>query len=284
MRALAALCVLAACTGGPQPQPRSEREAQLAQAEQALAAAPGDADAQIWVGRRLAYLGRYREAIAAFSRGIEQHPRDARFYRHRGHRWLTLRDLPAATADLERATALIDGQRDAIEPDGQPNARNIPTSTLHFNIHYHLGLAHYLAGRFEQALVAYRRCLTVSDNPDALCAVTHWLYMTLRRLGRADEAARALAPIDAGMDVIENHDYHALLLMYRGERDAEALLAAAGDAQQVGFSTLAYGIANWHLYNGREEQARALLQRIVASGNQAAFGYIAAEAELARGR
>ena len=39
-----------------------------------------------------------------------------------------------------------------IEPDGQPNARNIPTSTLNSNIYYHLGLAQYLKGEFEAAL------------------------------------------------------------------------------------------------------------------------------------
>jgi len=42
-----------------------------------------------------------------------------------------------------------------IEPDGLPNAKNIPISTLKGNIWYHLGLAYYLKGDFENALWAY---------------------------------------------------------------------------------------------------------------------------------
>ncbi|MYC99528.1 MAG: hypothetical protein F4X13_09720 [Gammaproteobacteria bacterium] len=50
---------------------------------------PDDADAIIWLGRRIGYTGLYREAIDVFSEGIEKHPGDARMYRHRGHRWIS---------------------------------------------------------------------------------------------------------------------------------------------------------------------------------------------------
>jgi hypothetical protein len=115
-----------------------------------------------------------------------------------------------------------------------------------------------------------------------LVATSHWLYMTLRRLGRAAEAAEILAPIDAGQEVIENRAYHRLLLMVRGELSPEELLAeAGGDSGSLDFATVAYGIATWHLYNGREDEARALYERILQGGQWAAFGYLAAEAEVA---
>ncbi|HEX9735460.1 MAG TPA: tetratricopeptide repeat protein, partial [Thermoanaerobaculia bacterium] len=117
---------------------------------------------------------------------------------------------------------------------------------------YHLGLAHYLKEDFEQALAAYRECLAVSDNPDMLVATSHWLYMTLRRLGREAEAAKVLEPIYAGLEVIENHDYLRLLLMYRGEKTPEELLH--GD-DGVGAATLGYGVGNWYFYNGDVERA-----------------------------
>ena len=50
-----------------------------------------NAEATTWYGRRLAYLGRYEEAIRIFSHGLVHHPTDARLLRHRGHRWITLR-------------------------------------------------------------------------------------------------------------------------------------------------------------------------------------------------
>lgn len=259
---------------------KADREAKLAEARAAVERSPEDADALIWLGRRTAYLGRYRQAIEIFSRGIEKHPDDARFYRHRGHRYITVRDLDRAIADLETAARLIAGKPDEIEPDGLPNARNIPTSTLQSNIWYHLGLARYLKGDFDGALAAYREDLKVSTNPDMLSATSHWLYMTLRRLGRDEEARQVLEPIHAGMDIIENQAYHRLLLMYKGELSPEELRSgASGDLDPP---TLGYGLGNWHLYNGRRDEAIRIFREVLAGGNWGAFGYIAAEADLKR--
>lgn len=116
-----------------------------------------------------------------------------------------------------------------------------------------------------------------------LVATTHWLYMTLRRLGRDAEAAAALEPIRQGMDVIENRDYHRLLLMYRGTTDPDTILADAEDSgNAVSAATVRYGVGNWHLYNGRRDEAVAEFRQVIAGGSWGSFGYIAAEAELAR--
>jgi tetratricopeptide (TPR) repeat protein len=262
---------------------RVRQEALLEEAKAALAAAPDDPEALIWVGRRTAYLGRYREAIDLYGEGIAAHPDYAPLYRHRGHRYISVRELAEAIDDLSRATELVEGQEDVVEPDGLPNATGIPTSTLQSNIWYHLGLAYYLQGDFEAALDAYRQDLAVSNNPDSLVATSHWLYMTLRRLGRKVEAASALEPISADMEIIENHEYHRLLLMYKGELSPEAMLAEieSGDAD-LSSATSGYGVGNWYLYNGDVERADKIFRRILSGGQWAAFGYIAAEAELAR--
>jgi tetratricopeptide (TPR) repeat protein len=261
---------------------RTRYEEQLADAQAELLRAPESADASIWVGRRLAYLGRYGEAIEHFTRAIERHPRDARLYRHRGHRYITVRRLEAAIADLERAAELTRGQPDAIEPDGLPNARNIPTSTLQSNIWYHLGLAHYLRGEFRRASSVYREALRVSTNADMLVATTHWAYMTLRRMGNEDDATQLLAPITADMDIIENDAYHRLLLLYKGELAVDSLMTAADSSDGVQDATVGYGIGNWHLYHGRTAEAKQTFERVVRGTQWAAFGFIAAEAELAR--
>ncbi len=261
---------------------RADREAKLAEARADYERDPSDADAIIWLGRRTAYLGRYREAIAIYSAGIEKHPDDPRMYRHRGHRYITVRRLDDAVADLEHAAELIAGTADEIEPDGLPNARNIPTSTLHSNVWYHLGLAHYLKGEFENALRAYRECMKVSGNPDMLVATSHWLYMTLRLLARDEEAAAVLEPIHAGMDIIENEGYHRLLLMYKGELPVDDLLAEAEAAGGIDNATLGYGIGNWHYYNGRPKRAERVFRTVLQGPQWAAFGYIATEAQVER--
>jgi tetratricopeptide (TPR) repeat protein len=264
----------------PSDAARPQLEANLATARAAFEKAPGDPDALIWVARRLGYLGRYRDAIETLSDGVSRHPNDPRMYRHRGHRSITVRQFDRAIADLEKAAALVKGKPDEVEPDGQPNARNIPTSTLQSNIFYHLGLAYYLKGDFEKAADAYRRCLTVSKNNDMLVATTHWYYMTLRRLDRKAEADALLAPIVKGMDIIENGSYYDLLMMYKGQSTPESLLSGSG----LDGATKGYGVANWHLYNGRREDARKILTEIVESNaaQWPAFGYVAAEAQLAR--
>jgi tetratricopeptide (TPR) repeat protein len=260
---------------------RAQREKELAAARADYDRSPNDGDAIIWLGRRMAYLGRYREAIAIFSEGIGKVPNDARLYRHRGHRYITVREFDDAIADLEKAAALTRGKPDEVEPDGLPNPRNIPVGSLQSNICYHLGLAHYLKGDFERALPVYRDCASAASNPDRLVSVSHWLFMTLRRLGRPQEAEKVLEPISSSLDVIENASYHKLLLMYRGEITLEDLMkeSMAG----LDRATILYGIGNWHLYNGDSARAEETFRAIVAAPDQwPAFGFIAAEAELAR--
>jgi tetratricopeptide (TPR) repeat protein len=269
----------------PPPLPAATREtytARLAEARRAFEHTPDNADSIIWLGRRTAYLGRYREAIAIFTDGIRLHPNDPRMFRHRGHRYLTIRELDRAIADFGRARGLIAGTPDQVEPDGIPNARGIPTSTLHSNIRYHLGLAHYLKGHFDFAATIYAEDVAAAratHNPDMLVASSHWLYMALRRSGKTADALRVLEPITRDLAVIENGSYHRLLLLYRGMLPADSLLGGNASVEDV---TQAYGVANWHYYNERKDAALRIWRRMIESPQWAAFGYLAAEAELAR--
>jgi len=259
---------------------RARLEANLTTARTALERAPNDPDPRIWVGRRLAYLGRYRDAIAIFTEGADRFPKDARFLRHRGHRYITVREFDKAIADLERADALAAGTPDQVEPDGQPNARNIPLTTLHSNIRYHLALAYYLKGDFARAAPVWQRARDAVKNPDNLVSATHWLYLTLRRLGRADEAARALDGIVPGLDIVENGSYYSLCQLYKGMRTADDVLKSAGSGSAG--AAVVYGVAAWHDINGRKAEANMLRKQLVDGAEWAPFGVIAAEADLAR--
>lgn len=263
-----------------EPETRSRFELNWQKAKAEYEASPDDADAIIWYGRRTAYLGHYRMAIDIFTEGIQKHPDDPRMYRHRGHRYITVRALTKAVEDLEEAARLIEDTEDIIEPDGLPNARNMPRSTLHTNIWYHLGLAHYLLGNFDDAVEAYRECMAASTNDDMMVATSYWLYMSLKRAGLDGLAGEVLEPIEVNMDLIENESYHKLLLVFKGVFDERTLLEE--QENELNIATVGYGLGNWHYVNGREDHARQLYRRVYEDGSWPAFGYIAAETDLAR--
>lgn len=266
-------------------QARSRLEADLARAEAAYRADPDCEEATIWYGRRLAYLQRYGEAIDVYTRGLERHPGSAALLRHRGHRYITLRRFDEAIADLRRAAALVDGRPDAVEPDGAPNERNIPRGTLQTAIWYHLGLAQYLKGDFDAAAASFgRRASLEGTNDDNLVSTSYWRYLSLRRLGRDADAATVLDAIRPGMDVIENHNYYQMLLVFKAGGPGEKDLEAAGAAGPARLAGAGYGVGAWRLVNGDAEGAARVFRRVIETGQWAQFGYIAAEAELARGR
>jgi tetratricopeptide (TPR) repeat protein len=264
----------------PTGDARKTADAFLQGAREAVAKAPDSADAILWLGRRAAASGYVREAIDIFTRGIAKFPEDARLYRHRGHRYVTVREFDKAIADLTKATQLIAGKPDQAEP-ATNDPKVMSSESLHYAIYYHLGLAHYLKGDFAKALPVYRQCLAAAKgSDDETAGASDWLYMTLRRLGRTEEAAKVLEPIVPGMKVKDDQQYYDRLMMYKGLRTPDDLLRAGGDP--ISAATLAYGVGNWHLYNGRKDEAKAIFQKIITGPNWMPFGFIAAEAELAR--
>lgn len=241
---------------------------------------PDDADAIVWYGRRIGYTQDYRGAIEVFSEGVQKHPDDPRFYRHRGHRYISIREFDRAIADLEHAATLIAGTQDTVEPDGAPNPAGIPVSTLHSNIWYHLGLAYYLKGDLENALRVYEIAIAQTPNDDMRVATTHWQYMTLQLLGRKDEAIAALQPIHPDMNVIESMAYHQLCLLYKGEAETGVVLTSG--ITDAGGDSAMYGVGNWYFYNDEKDKARAAFEQMIADSGWASFGRIAAESDLAR--
>jgi len=239
-----------------------------------------DLNAIIWYGRRLAYMHRYRDAVTIFSRGIIHHPDAPELYRHRGHRYITLRQPDHAIGDLVRATALVQNRNIETEPDGIPNKLNMPLSNLHFNIYYHLGLAYYLKADYQQAIDAYSTCLTYAVNSDLQVAAWYWLYLSNLKIGDHVAARGILSLVDQDMEIIENEKYHVQLLLFKEGEKHETMLFPIDDTLEM--STGQYGISCWHDANGRTSDASSVRKRILSSDMWPAFGYIAAEADSAR--
>ena len=227
----------------------------------------------IWYGRRIAYLGYFKEAIKVFTLGIETYPNDARFYRHRGHRYISTRQYDKAINDFEKAVILIDQTIDQIEPDGLPNSKNIPLSTLHGNIWYHLGLAYYLKNDMNNALKAFANRSVTHKYDDNIVSGGHWLYMIYKRLNKIEESKAVVDQVNQEMDIIENMSYHQSCLFYKGLIEESELLI-----DEVAL----YSLANWYIYEKKDTlKAKEYYQELL-KGNPFSFAYIAGEADWVR--
>ena len=231
-------------------------------------------EALIWYGRRVAYLGYYKEAITIFTLGIKNFPNDARFYRHRGHRYISTRQYDNAISDFKKALKLIHGAQDQIELDGLPNKQNIPLTTLHGNIWYHLGLAYYLKNDMNNASLAFNDRSVTHKYDDNIVSSAHWLYMIYKRQNKIEESNRVLEKISTDMDIIENMSYHQTSLFHKGLiQESEVKI------DEVAL----YSIANWYIYEKKDTlKAKEYYEKLFENGNPFSFAYLAGEADFIR--
>jgi tetratricopeptide (TPR) repeat protein len=259
---------------------RVDTEGVIAEADAALAAAPDDVELLIAAGRVRRNFWQYRGAIELYTRAIARAPNDWRAYRFRGHRHISVREFDLAVPDLERARAL---------------------APYNWDVAYHLGLAYFVSGRFDDAANEYVRCLALSDNPaaaaaqsdnfrscsqngddpESMVAMTEWAVRALLRADRKEDADRLIDGVAPDLAIETNVAYYNDLLFYKGLMSADELLDLDEDSPYR-LETVGFGIANWMLVNGQPESAIEIFEEIVADPWWPGFGRIAAEAELAR--
>jgi tetratricopeptide (TPR) repeat protein len=261
---------------------KRSRERSLKKALDNYTENPDSLEYIIWYGRRLSYAYQYKRAIEVYTKGLEKHSDSYKLYRHRGHRYLTLRKFNKAIEDLEKAVFFSRNAPIEMEKDGLPNRRNIPRNSVQFNIWYHLGLAYYLTGNYDKSVSAYKKCLMIANNDDMLVSASDWLYMTYRKTGNSVAAEALLEPIKRRMNIVENYSYHRRLLMYKGMNQPSQLFNIDNiNTVSIDQLTLGYGVGNWYYYNGKTEKAVTIFNKLLESPYWPSFGYMAAEVELA---
>ena len=267
--ALLITATLAACAtaGAPSVQYRSpagvDYRAQrdtgaIARAEAALAADPRNVQRIIDLGVAQSGARQFREAIATFSRGLEIAPNDPMLYRWRGHRHLSVRELDRAMADLMRGLAL---------------------DSANYGTLYHLGVLRFVRGDFHAAADAFARAQPRAPDAGELAGATDWLWMSLARAGRTEEARSMLARRPDSLPT--TNAYARRLRLYRGELPPDSVVTPA-DTADVQAATLSYGVGNWYLVRGDTARARTWFERSIGSGGWPAFGFIISEVELRR--
>jgi tetratricopeptide (TPR) repeat protein len=241
----------------------------IGDARKSLAADPKDISLVLQLAHAQAARRQYREAVATATTGLAFAPNNADLYLERGHRELGLREIKAAMKDLEQATQLAPELLDA---------------------HYHLGLAHYFSGEFDDAAASFDRARSLAKNDDSLIDCSNWLYVSLRRAGKEQQAEQVLVRITPEVKNTEPHLYFYLRLLhfYQGKLTAEAVLPPppAGPADlegELSFDTVSYGVGNWRFYHHDNSGAIELFRNVVKGEAWNSWGFIGSELELLHG-
>jgi tetratricopeptide (TPR) repeat protein len=241
----------------------------VAEAKKHLAADPKNPELLLKLAQAQIAVWQDREAVDTLTRALELKPNDATLLTERGHRELPLRRFARAAADLNRAVEIDPSRMDA---------------------YYHLGLAHYFQGQFPEAAEAFRKAAQHAPNDDEIINCTNWVYAASRRAGETAEAARALDAIPPEMKNQAPHTEHYLNLvrLFQSRKDEAAVLPPeppsgnTDDETELRFDTVAYGVGNWHLYNGDAARARKYFERVLKGHVWITWGFIGSEVEMAR--
>ncbi|MEI9981050.1 MAG: hypothetical protein WDN23_18985 [Edaphobacter sp.] len=239
-------------------------------ARKKLAADPKNVALILQLSKAEAGRRQYREAVATSTEGLAIAPKNADLYLERGHRELGLREFKAALKDLQQASVLAPENLD---------------------VFYHLGLAHYFLGEFGEAAGSFTKARDLAKNNDSLIDCSNWLYVSLQRAGKPEEAARALARITPDVKNTEPHLYFYLQLLhfYQGLLTAEAVLPPPPKGPEdiegeLSFNTVSYGVGNWRVYHHDRADATGLFRNVVKGEAWNSWGFIGSEVELVRGK
>jgi len=230
----------------------------IARAQAALLADPKNVQRFIDLGVAQSGARQFREAIQTFTKAMAIEPDNAMLYRWRGHRYLSVRELDEAQADLTNGLTL---------------------DSTNYGILYHLGIVRFARGDFAGAVQLFTRAQPRAPDAGELAGSTDWLWMSLMRAGRTADAEAMLARRPDSLPV--DNAYARRLKLYRGEIEPDAVITPA-DTADVQAATLAYGLGNWYLVRGDRARAKTYFEQSVRSGGWPAFGFIMSEVELRR--
>lgn len=126
-------------------------------------AMPYSVEKYIALGKALSRQLRYREAIVVYTEGLKSEADDLSLLRLRAGRYLTTLQSDLAITDFEKCLSLGAEKLDCL---------------------YRLGLAHYYAGRYEQAMKIFLKCMPLCDEEMGI-AVIYWHTLSAARAGKA---------------------------------------------------------------------------------------------------
>lgn len=259
-------------------QDEAALEKKVADAKAAWEADPEDVQKYMLYALAIDATHEYRQGIELYEQGIERWPEEPMLYCHLGHRLLNMREFDRGLEYLNKADGML------------------PDST---DVLYHKGLAYYMKGEFEQALAAFEHCNRVTSDEGNVQPTSSvklvaraeiirmgnadWIYTTLSRLGRFDEAAAILDTVNPDLETSGNMIFYMTrVLFYQGVLSEEEVLARFAKLGR-GAHSMGYGLGAHFLARGDKEKAKAYFEDVITGTMWPAWAFIASEVELARG-
>lgn len=238
-------------------------------------------DDYIAIGRSQVGLYQFRKAVETYSGGLMRFPDSYRLLRHRGHRYINLRQLDNAITDLKRGEELIRNQPDVYEYD----ATGKPGATYQHNIWYHIGLYHFLKRDYAAGAEAFEKSLATAYKGNDKAGASDWLYNCYMRAGMTDKANAVAKPFTNEFDIEpKDYPYYRRLLLFNNVIQPSELVRETkpGDSLTLNDMTKLYGLANYYRYHGDSAKAQALYAKVLQSKEWAGFAYASAELDVAK--
>lgn len=222
--------------------------------------------------------GRFQDAIALYTKGLEEYPESVKLRRHRGHRYINVRELDRAIIDLEEAAELMGENPPEVM---QVSVNGVVNGTYEHWVWYHIGLYHYLNGNYDQAAKAYEKCVETATSGSLRVGATDWLYNSLVKGGQLEAAAAVIAEISPDIDANKEAPYFKRVMLYKGLNNPEELIdiEKPGPQWSGGDITTGYGVANWYKMQGDTQTAQKIYDNILQTPYWSSWAYVVTDKE-----
>jgi Flp pilus assembly protein TadD len=258
----------------------------LSSAREALRLDPANALAYTTLGLCLYRLGRDDEARAAYEKALTVAPENPRVLYNYACYWALTGDEEKCREFLTRAFQYVESEvvrHSKKDRDLERYAHAGWFDDLHAAAKtLEEGIAHFMAGRYDDAAAAFERTLSINERHVRAHAGRSF---SLAQLGRADDGlAAAEEAVRLNPSYVRGYSAVAICL-HRLRRRAEAQTAYERAVELApDDAAVLYNFACFWAEVGNEEKCRAYVTRALRHDDGQVVGYVARDPDMARYR
>ena len=201
---------------------------------------------------------RFREAIDALTQAVKLEPERMEAYRKRGPKYLDTLQFEQALTDYTHCE-----QADGVSVMSR----------------YRIGMAHYLMGKYGDAICAFSDSLAIAPQDDDMyIADVYWLVLSQLRAGKADAAQKTLRQhYRPDMYVGHHTAYEKAMRAAAGYASMDILAELDAEPDDLQYAMTAYGLCVLLQAHDEKEKADALREKLLKrDGFWFCFSYLAA--------